>query len=250
MIKNFRCIVITGASSGIGEALALDYAAPDATLGLIGRDATRLARVADACRAKGAAVAADAIDCTDRAAMAGWLSDFDDAQPVDLAIASAGISIDQDNPGLEPFDVARRTMLVNFEGMLNTVEPLVGRMMRRRKGQLGLLSSQAGFFGRPYSASYNASKAAVRVWGESIRYPLRAHDVGVTVILPGFVESRMSAATARPKPFIMTAPAASRVIRHGLARNAPRVAFPMPITASVWFTALLPAGWSARLLQP
>lgn len=249
-IKSFRSIVITGASSGIGEALALDYAAPGVALGLIGRDSARLAGVADACRAKGATVSSELIDCTDRADMARWLANFDDAHPVDLAIASAGISIDQDNSALETFDVVRRTMAVNFDGMLNTVEPLIDRMVARREGQLGLMSSQAAFFGRPYSASYNASKAAVRVWGESVRFALHKHNVGVTVILPGFVESPMSAATVRAKPFIMTATDAARIIRRGLAGNAPRVAFPLAMTASVWFTNLLPARWSARLLQP
>src|SRR5215471_7198459 len=106
MVKGFQCIVITGASSGIGEALALDYAAPGVTLGLIGRNAARLGSVADACRSKGATVNLGVLDCTDRAAMAGWLADFDDAYPVDLAIAGAGISIDQDNPGLESFEIA------------------------------------------------------------------------------------------------------------------------------------------------
>jgi short-subunit dehydrogenase len=249
MVKSFRSIVITGASSGIGEALALDYAAPGIALGLIGRDTARVASVAQACRNKGAKVMSGTVDCTDRAAMTGWLTDFDDAHAVDLVIANAGISIDQDDPNLESFDTARTTMLVNFDGVLNTVEPLIGRMAARGRGQLGLVSSQAAFFGRPYSASYNASKAAVRVWGESIRFPLHTHNVGVTVILPGFVESRMSAATARPKPFIMSAKEASKIIRRGLARNAPRVAFPVAITASVWFTALLPASWSARLSQ-
>src|SRR5258708_39189004 len=103
-MKSFHHIVITGASSGIGEALALDYAAPGIALGLTGRDAARLAKVADACRARGATVRADTVDATDRAAMAGWLTAFDDAHPVDLLIANAGISIDQNNPRLEPFD--------------------------------------------------------------------------------------------------------------------------------------------------
>src|SRR5258708_33159460 len=78
-MKSFHHIVITGASSGIGEALALDYAAPGIALGLTGRDAARLAKVADACRVKGATVRADTVDATDRPAMAGWLTAFDDA---------------------------------------------------------------------------------------------------------------------------------------------------------------------------
>jgi short-subunit dehydrogenase len=248
-MKSFHNIVITGASSGIGEALALDYAAPGITLALTGRNAERLAKVAEACRSRGATVRADAVDATDRAAMAAWLTAFDDAHPVDLVIANAGISISQNDPRLEAFDAARRTLSVNIDGVLNTVEPLVGRLVARRAGQIGLVSSLAGFFGRPYSASYNASKAALRVWGESIRFPLAKDNVGVSVVCPGFVTSRMSDTLAGPKPFLLSAARASQIIRRGLAHDRPRIAFPLGLVAGVWFTSLLPARWGARLVR-
>ena len=248
-MKSFRHIVITGASSGIGEALALDYAAPTIALGLSGRDAERLAKVAEACRAKGATVRAETVDVTDRAAMAAWLTAFDYAHPVDLVIANAGISVSQNDPSLEAFDKVRRTLAINIEGVLNTVEPLVDRMVARRAGQIGLVSSLAGFFGRPTSASYNASKAALRVWGESIRFPLAKDNVGVSVVCPGYVMSCMSAGLAGPKPFLMSAARASRIIRQGLVRNRPRIAFPLGLVAGVWFTTLLPARLSERMLR-
>ena len=239
-MKTFHHIVITGASSGIGEALALDYAAPGIVLGLSGRDGARLARVADACRAKGAAVRSETIEATDRTAMAAWLAAFDDSHPVDLVVANAGVSLSQNDPALESFERTRRTMAINLEGALNTVEPLIGRMMARRQGQIGLMSSLAGFFGRPSSASYNASKAAVRVWGESIRFPLAKDNVGVSVICPGFVASRMTDSLAGAKPFLVSAGRASHIIRHGLAHNRARIAFPLPLKAAVWFANLLP----------
>jgi len=239
-MKTFRCIVITGASSGIGEALALDYAAPGIALGLSGRDGGRLSKIAQACRARGAAVRADTVDATDRAAMAKWLAAFDEAHPVDLLIANAGVSLSQNDPALEAFDTVRRTMAINFDGVLNTVEPLVGRMAARRQGQIGLMSSLAGFYGRPVSASYSASKAAVRVWGESIRFPLAKDNVGVSVICPGYVESRMSDGLTGAKPFLMRASRASQIIRRGLAHNHARIAFPLPLKAAVWLDNLLP----------
>jgi short-subunit dehydrogenase len=248
-MKSFRHIVITGASSGIGEALARDYAAAGVALGLTGRDSDRLANVAAACRAKGAAVVADTVDVTDRAGMAQWLTAFDDIHPVDLLVANAAISFDQDSRTLESFDVIRQTMAVNFDGVLNTVEPLVGRMVARHAGQLGLVSSLAGFVGLPYSASYSASKAAVRVWGESIRYALQRDNVGVSVICPGYVESRMSAGTSRPKPMLMSAAKASEIIRRGLANNSPRIAFPAALAAGVGVAAALPASWRAELFK-
>jgi short-subunit dehydrogenase len=247
-MKNFSSIVITGASSGIGEALALDYAAPGVALALTGRDASRLATVADACRAKGATVAADTVDVVDRERLAAWLTAFDDAHPVDLLIANAGISIDKDNSSLDDFAVIRKTLDVNVGGVLNTVEPLMARLMERRKGQIAVVSSLAGFIGLPYSASYNASKAAVRVWGESIRYVMKKYDVGVSVICPGFVVSRMTAQAPFPMPFLMTSAQASKIIRRGLAANRARIAFPIGTKAAVWFGSVLPGRWAARLL--
>lgn len=248
MTKSFASIVITGASSGIGEALALDYAAAGIALALCGRDSGRVKAVAAACRAKGAVVDESVLDVTDREALAAWLTRFDDAHPVDLLIANAGISIDDGNSSLGDFSRIRRTMAVNVDGVLNTVEPLVGRMIARRRGQIAVVSSLAGFIGLPYSASYNASKAAVRVWAESLRYVLRKSDIGVSVICPGFVATRINADATFNMPFLMSSARASSIIRRGLAGNKARIAFPIPTKAAVWFGGLLPGGWAARLL--
>jgi short-subunit dehydrogenase len=248
MTQTFASIVITGASSGIGEALALEYAAPGVALALSGRDGERLRAVAESCRTRGAAVDAVALDVTDRAALADWLTRFDDAHPVDLLVANAGVSIDKDNSSLDDFSIVRQTMAVNVDGVFNTVEPLIGRMMGRRRGQIALVSSLASFIGLPYSASYNASKAAVRVWGESIRYVLKKHGVGVSVICPGFVTTRLTANAPFPMPFLMTAAQAAVIIRRGLASNRPRIAFPIGTKAAVWFGATLPGRWTAKLL--
>jgi len=247
-MQGFRSIVITGASSGIGEALALDYAAPGVALALSGRDAARLDDVAERCRARGATVDAGRIDVVEREALAAWLTAFDDAHPVDCLIANAGISIDKDNASIDDLSIVRRTLDVNLGGVLNTVEPLLPRLTARRAGQIAVVSSLAGFIGLPYSAAYNTSKAAVRVWGESLRYPLAKRGVGVSVICPGFVTSRMTAEAPFKMPFMMTAERASRIIRDGLARNRARIAFPLPTKAAIWFGMVMPGGWTARLL--
>jgi short-subunit dehydrogenase len=247
-MENFSSIVITGASSGIGEALALDYAAPGVALALTGRDAGRLEAVAAACRAKGATVVADTVDVVDRERLAAWLIAFDDAHSVDLVIANAGISIDKANSSLDDFSVIRKTFDVNVDGVFNTVEPLLPRLMARRRGQIAIVASLASFIGLPYSASYNASKAAVRVWGESIRYVLKKSGIGVTVVCPGFVTSRMTANAPFPMPFLMTAARASSIIRRGLERNHARIAFPIGTKAAVWLGQTLPGRWTARLM--
>jgi len=247
-MKSFSSIVITGASSGIGEALAHDYAAPGVALALTGRDAQRLEAVAEACRAKGATVVAATVDVVDREALASWLTAFDDSHPVDLILANAGVSIDKDNSSLHDFSIIRKTFEVNVDGVFNTIEPLLGRLRARRHGQIGIVASLASFIGLPYSASYNGSKAAIRVWGESIRYVLKKDGIGVSVICPGFVVSRITANAPFPMPFLMSAARASAIIRAGLARNKPRIAFPIGTKAAVWLGGALPGGVTARLM--
>ena len=179
---------------------------------------------------------------------AAWLTAFDDAHPVDLLIANAGISIDKDNSSLDDFSIIRRTFDVNVGGVLNTVEPLLSRLIARKRGQIAVVASLASFIGLPYSASYNASKAAVRVWGESIRYVLKKSGIGVSVVCPGFVVSRMTANAPFPMPFLMTSARASKIIRRGLERNHARIAFPIGTKAAVWLGQSLPGRWTARLL--
>lgn len=237
-----RSVMITGASSGIGEALALAYAGPGVALGLTGRDAARLESVAERCRARGASVAADVVDAADRAAMAAWFAGFDSAHPVELVVANAGISAGTGLDG-EPEEQARRIFAVNLDGVLNTLYPAVAAMRGRGRGQIALMASLAGFRGIPGAPAYCASKAAVRVLGESLRGELAGQGIGVSVICPGFVRSRMTARNPFPMPFLMDVDHAAELIRKRLARNVGRIAFPWPMAALVWLLAALPAGW-------
>lgn len=242
-----RSIVITGASSGIGEALAAGYAGPGISLALTGRDQDRLDKVADRCRNAGATVIAGIVDSADRAAMAAWLAAIDATAPVDLVIANAGISAGTGG-GVETEEQARRILSVNLDGVLNTIHPLLPAMRARRRGQIALMASQAGFRGLPGAPAYCASKAAVRVYGEALRGDLAGEGIGVSVICPGFVKSRMTAVNRFPMPFLMDSEQAARAIRRGLERNAARIAFPWPMAAAVWLLALLPPGWTDAAL--
>ncbi len=241
-----RSVVITGASSGIGEALALAYAEPGVALGLTGRDAARLESVAARCRAKGALVETGLVDAAHRAAMAAWLADFDAAHPVDLVVANAGISAGTGLDG-ETEEQARRIFAVNLDGVLNTIYPAIDAMRRRGKGQVALVASLAGFRGLPGAPAYCASKAAVRVLGESLRGELAGQGIDVSVICPGFVRSRMTARNPFPMPFLMDADPAAALIKRRLARNIGRISFPWPMVAAVWLLAALPAGWVDRV---
>ncbi len=247
-----RSIVITGASSGIGEALARHYAASDVALALTGRDAARLAAVADACRERGADVRSRLVDTTDREAMAAWLAEIDAAKPIDLLIANAGISGGTGGTGEalgESAGQTRRIFAVNLDGVLNSVLPVLPPMRARRRGQIALMSSLAAFRGFPGAPAYCASKAAVRVWGEALRGELQADGVEVSVICPGFVVSRMTAVNRFRMPLLMSAERAAAVIARGLARNRARIAFPLPMYVGSWLLGALPPWLTAPLLR-
>ena len=141
-------ILITGASSGIGAALATAYAEPGTTLFLGGRHAQRLEAVADACRRTGATVETAALDVTDRDAMAAWVRACDASVPLTLAIANAGVSAGTGGDG-ESAAQARHVFAVNVDGTLNTLMPALEAMRPRRSGQLAIMASLAGFRGFP-----------------------------------------------------------------------------------------------------
>jgi short-subunit dehydrogenase len=241
MTKN---ILITGASSGLGEALSQAYAGPAVTLHLSGRHEHRLAAVAGACEAKGAKVVASVVDVTDQAAMADLVAAAEASGPLDLLIANAGIS---GGTGGHQGETAEQTLSifsVNLVGVLNTVLPVIEPMRARRRGQIAIMASLAGFRGLPTAPAYCASKAAVRVWGEGLRGWLARDGIGVTVICPGFVISRMTAANRFRMPFLMTAEHAASIMKRGIDANRARVAYPWPMATLAWLAAALPPAWT------
>ena len=240
-------ILITGASSGIGAALAAAYARAGARLTLTGRDPARLAAVQHACAARGAEVGAVPLDVTDRAGMASLLSAADERAPFDLVIANAGIAAGTET-GFESEAQLRAITHVNVDGVINTLAPLLPRLIARRRGQIALVSSLAGFRGMAGAPAYCASKAWERVYGESLRIELAPHGIGVSVICPGFVRSRITASNRFAMPFLMDAERAASIIVRGLAANRGRIAFPWPMVAGVWLLSALPARLSDALL--
>lgn len=235
-------VLLTGASSGLGRALALHYAAPGVRLSLSGRDGPRLNAVAEACRAKGAMVQTALVDVTDADAMADWLTAQDSLQPVDLLIANAGLggAAALTPRGGEDGAQARALVAVNLVGLINTMTPLVPRMRARGQGRLALIGSIQGDLGLPQAPVYSASKAAVRIYGDAMRRLLRVDGLGVTVVLPGFIDTPMSQSLSMARPFLWSADRAARRIARDVARNARYSIFPMPLRLAVGLGRVLP----------
>lgn len=246
MTARWSRVVLTGASGGIGAALAEALAGAGVTLLLIGRDGDRLATVAATVAARGGAAETATIDVADATAMTARITGFA-KHGLDLVIANAGISAGTMPDGTpESAATAQHVMAVNYGGVLNTVEPVLPVLRRQRRGQIALMSSIAALRPLPDMAGYSASKAAIRAYGIALRGAMRRRGVGVSVICPGFVTSPMSARHRGFKPFTVPADRAAARILRGLARGAPFITFPWPLALLTWLDNRLPAGLTDR----
>jgi short-subunit dehydrogenase len=236
-----RVITITGASSGIGRALALRYARNGTCLRLIARNMARLREVVDQCQAQGAEVRYQTIDVRNRVAIAQWLCEMDQNQPIDLVIANAGVSSGTAGERLRNnFDGDFEVADTNIFGALNTVLPLLPAMIARRRGQLAFMSSIAGMVPVAGAAMYSASKAAVLSYGLALRASLEDSNLRVSVICAGFVKSQMARRHIGWKPFEMSTELAAELIVQGLNKNRALIAFPASLAICARIAALLP----------
>lgn len=249
-LRSPRCIVITGATGGIGGALAPEYAAPGVTLILQGRRVARLEELAEQCRQAGARVLLAELDVRDLDALRAWVRLISDQEQPDLIIVGAGVNTDVGPDGAGEAWVNTQALIeINVLAAMATVEAALPAMRARRQGQIALFSSLAGWRGLPTTPSYSASKAAMKAYGESIRDWLAPEGVKVSVIMPGYVESKMCNEMPGPKPFLWSPGKAARFIRRGLAVDRPRISFPFPLNLGCWALGIIPQRMSSMILR-
>jgi short-subunit dehydrogenase len=247
-----RCILITGASSGLGRALAVESAAPWVTLHLCGRDAVRLEAAAQACRGRAAAVHARVLDVCDAAAMAEWIAG---AGRLDLVVANAGMSAGTGGGRPESAAQARAVFAVNLDGMLNTVLPALTIMRAQApgadgvRGRIAVVASIAGFVPAPGAPSYCASKAAADAWTVAAATTARRDGIRMTSLCPGYVRTAMTARNRFPMPGLMDADRAARIMLRGIAAGRRRVVFPWWMGVAARLFGLLPPRLSGALLS-
>lgn len=234
-----RSILITGASSGIGEALARHYATTGVSLTLTGRDAERLAAVANACEAAGADVCAETVDVTDENAMADLIARADATAPLDLVIANAGISPSTAQDATDRDSRVRQVLDVNIGGVHNTISPALKVMRARGHGQIAIMASLAAFVPTPGAATYGASKAAIKSLGLALRAENAGTGPGITVVCPGYVRSRITENLNNP-PQIMAGARAAALIARRLERNPAVIVFPFLMGSLARIAALVP----------
>lgn len=245
-----KTVLITGATGGIGSALAKEYAQPGNTLILQGRNHIRLAQLCVHCESAGARVVSQTLDLRNLDELSGWLQEVCQQEVIDLLIVNAGVNtnIGTDGSGERVEDV-QRLIEVNVLSAMVTVNSVLPFLRERGGGQIVLMSSLAAYYGLPITPAYSASKAALKAYGESLRGWLAPEGVFVNVVMPGYVESKMCREMPGPKPMLWSAEKAARKIKRGLARNRSRISFPFPLNFGTWWLSVLPSAVSQRILR-
>ena len=235
----FKNILITGASSGIGAALAIYYANQGAAyLFLCGRNKERLENVAEKCRYRGAVVETKILDVTDRESVKTWVEECNQKAPLNLVFANAGVSTGEETP-----KNIYHTFSTNIFGVLNAITPAVEIFKKERNGirkAIVITASIAGYHGLPSCPSYSATKACVKAYGEALRENLKKDGIQVSVVCPGFVRSRITDKNTCPMPFFMEAEKAAEIIAKRVEKNVGLIAFPWPMRLAVYLLSVLP----------
>lgn len=237
-----KVVFLTGASSGIGEALALELAKRGAILGLLARRENLLRDLVGKCERKGAIAREFPCDITDE------IKVFDAAQQlrdefgkIDILIANAGIGGGARHAkDIEPQDF-RRVIDTNLIGAMNSVAAVLPQMLERGSGQIVAISSLAGFRGLPKSAAYCASKAGMTAYFESVRLDVQSKGIAVTIIQPGFIKTPLTSGRVNKMPFLMELADAIPYFLRAIEKKKKFAAFPWQLATLVRAGRVFPA---------
>lgn len=237
-----KIVFLTGASSGIGEALALAMAKRGATLGLLARRAELLKELAGKCEEFGGKARYFAVDVTDAQAVAEAAESLrNEFGKIDVLIANAGIGGNNaETRNLNPEAVAK-VININLLGAVNAVSAVLPSMLENKSGQLVAISSLAGFRGLPKSAAYSASKAGMTAFFESVRLDVQHEGVDVTIIQPGFIKTPLTSGRANKMPFLMELEDSIPHFINAIENRKKFAAFPWQLATIVRVSRIFPA---------
>ncbi|MFA5216967.1 SDR family NAD(P)-dependent oxidoreductase [Sulfuricurvum sp.] len=240
-------IIITGASSGLGAALALYYATNENDLVLIARRENRLNDIAQKCREKGAEVKTIIADVNNFLLM-GEIGKRLIEKPIDRIILNAGVSTGHAG-GITPFEDFYRLFGTNFLSVHALLEPIIPKLMAQKSGEIVFISSLASLFTMPTSIAYSSSKRALNAYSEGLHYQLKPHGITVMTIMPGFIDSEMTQKNRFKMPFLMTTDKGIERITHAIERKRIRYAFPFRFTLMIRILTLLPQSLRDKIVN-
>ncbi len=242
-----RVVLITGAASGIGRALAQALAAEGARIAALDLQGEALAKLAG--EVGGAPFAGAVADVTDLPAVRAAVARLEEQLgPTDLLIASAGIGRKTAADEFQAEEINAHIQ-VNLVGVVNSIDAVLAGMRQRRRGHLAVLSSLASYRGLPFLAGYSASKAGVNALLDSLRVELGAFNIHVTTICPGWVRTPMTAELNLAESEVLPVERAARLILEALRRRRSFVAFPPRLLWQLRLLRYLPgplSDWMAR----
>jgi short-subunit dehydrogenase len=239
---NGKVVLLTGASSGIGEGLAFELAKRGAILGLVARREDMLHELARRCEANGGTARVFALDVTDADAIQNAADKLRaEFGHIDILIANAGIGgNNSETRELQP-DAVKRVVDINLLGAANSVYAVLPQMLERGSGHLVAISSLAGFRGLPRSAAYSASKAGMTAFLESVRLDVQNRGVDVTIIHPGFIKTPLTSGRENKMPFIMELNDAIPLFIRAIEKKKKFAAFPWQLATIVRAARIFPA---------
>jgi short-subunit dehydrogenase len=249
MATAFKNILITGASSGLGEALARSYAASGIHLCLTGRNTDRLAAITRFCEQQGATVSAMSIDIQERERLSDWILDIDQRTPLDLIIANAGVMhvSRPESPQGTPEQI-EEILAVNFTGVITTVNPILARMAQRGVGSVAIISSLSAYRGLPLFPAYAASKAAIKSYYEALRGVYHRQGVCITVVCPSYISTAMTSNLRTGGFKQMDVRDAAAKIKQGLDKHKPLITFPFHHSLGLQLLRFIPERLADRIL--
>ena len=256
MKQEYSRYALTGASGGIGIALALHYAAPGVALELAGRDEQVLSDLAQRCREKGAEVTVSTFDVRDERAFGDWIDGVTAKEDLHALILAAGVSASVRSEASQvvpetQWDLARQ-LDVNATSTILAANRAIGNLLRtrpKRQCRIALIASVAALTGLPSSPGYSASKAALVTYGQAMRRVCRGSGISVSVVLQGYVTSPMSRRFVGRKPFEMSAEKAAQIIAVRLEKNRFRIVFPRIVAIGIFLLECLPESLQAFFLK-
>ncbi len=241
--------IITGASSGIGWALARTLAAEGCKVGLVARRREQLTDLATEIEKAGGTSAFAVADVAERTEAIEAIREVSSRLgPVDLLIANAGVGAPTT---IEPFNVGdvEKMFRVNVLGVVYSLEAVLPQMLQRRRGHLAAISSIAAYKGLPSESGYTSSKAAVNVFMDGLRVQLRQKGIAVTTICPGFVKTPMTEVNEFKMPWLLTADQAAKRIVRALKRKRKVYNFPWQMALFMKFARWAPDWLVERMMQ-